>query len=586
MAMMETTINDLIEESKVRTARWALCIFFLTYFLTHASMWMNLPMAVVILCSLQILLTPKEFRSRGMPDPRQSHLYYRGRKQLSFDDPRLSTTPPPSPRWKKKIYSPVVEVAINDFVDKIIDDNVNSWYSKITPDKEFPELIRGVIMNALGEISARVKKINIVGLIRDIVDLMGDHLDSFRRNQAAVGTDLMKTLSSGERDKMLKGRLMASGELYTVLVSKESVYKVLPEIVSSILSLLLRPQEYQCPLVRTIARDILTSLVVQPLVDFASPEHINVCTKQFLREEQSVNHAKSSASDNQAKNINLTKVNEQKTTPSTEDESNPEQEDSSDWAQMPEVATQRRKALHIESQHCLKLKFRDLLSIANFAEQHEVWDFLSEFSKNYSFGESSSANVISVPILNLVDKVFQLNKGCWLRRQAFELSKNFFVFTMEDAVDGWLLMGIYCLWNEDKVAHGIRWAQDILWPKGVDDGEEALDQTDPSEETFQMAGQLGGEKVVEPSSFEQQLEAVAIQIKKFFFDTAPKTLVRFVKEILHMACPRDILYFTQSNICIKQLAIAILELIVRTVFPELQALPRMADQSNIECSLS
>ncbi|GMP38149.1 hypothetical protein CsSME_00009508 [Camellia sinensis var. sinensis] len=44
-------------------------------------------------------------------------------------------------------------------------------------------------------------------------------------------------------------------------------------------------------------------------------------------------------------------------------------------------------------QRCIQLDkyLRDLLSIANVAEQHEVWDFLSASSKNYSFGSSSSA---------------------------------------------------------------------------------------------------------------------------------------------------------------------------------------------------
>ena len=128
-------------------------------------MWMNLPMAILILGALRILLNQIEFRWKVMPDPRQSRLSYPDKKQLSLNDPRLSTTPPPL-RWKKKIDSPVVEAAINDFIDKILNDFViNLWYSLITPDKEAPELIRGVIMDALGEISVRVKEINIVDLL-------------------------------------------------------------------------------------------------------------------------------------------------------------------------------------------------------------------------------------------------------------------------------------------------------------------------------------------------------------------------------------------------------------------------------------
>ncbi|CAG7900913.1 unnamed protein product [Brassica rapa] len=988
MKAMET-IQDLIEEAKIRTVWWALCIFSVTYFLTHTSksMWMNLPMAILILGALRILLNQIEFRWKVMPDPRQSRLSYPDKKQLSLNDPRLSTTPPP-PRWKKKIDSPVVEAAINDFIDKILNDFViNLWYSLITPDKEAPELIRGVIMDALGEISVRVKEINIVDLLtRDIVDLIGDHLEIFRRNHAAIGTDVMKTLSSEERDERLKYHLMASGELYPALISPESEYKVLQKIVAGILSVVLRPREAQCPLVRTIAREIVTCLVVQPLLNLAAPERINEVLEiiiniikegnfeQFSGEEQSVYSASLSASDSQAKSTNLAKVNEQET-PSVDDERHPElriQQHSGDWARMLEVATQRRTevltpenlenmwtkgrnykkkehkkslktgssvstttgaeekavvhlpprvsvdkhslaqieedisrtasceggrhmyevgvrneppsdgnknrlkrsnstsdllqpetrlallgvgegplitdfytsayikhnenhtcdskspniVLHKESQQCSKLKCRvlgayfeklssksfavysiavtdtenktwfvkrrysnferlhrqlkeipnynlqlppkrifssstedafvhrrciqldkylqDLLSIANVAEQYEVWDFLRESSKNYSFGKSSSVmktlaavNVddamddivrqfkgvsgglmrkvvgspleendqvparhlswsvhdintqlaketatesmhssisdnedidklgentqgegrlvseangwhsdneldskcfpprvvrrlgepenmpfdkendykaksevrgfsdsqhadpstsvahsptgvpewnppnVSVPILNLVDKVFQLNRRGWLRRQVFWISKQILQLVMEDAVDDWLLREVCWLRNEDTVAHGIRWAQDLLWPNGVfftrvGDGQEASDRTDPSDNAFQIAGQLGGMKEVKPSSFEQQFEASrrASEIKKFLFDGAPTALVSLVGHNQYRRCARDIFYFTQSNVCIKQLTFAILELLLRTVFPELKDLLR------------
>ncbi|XP_010467336.1 PREDICTED: uncharacterized protein LOC104747406 isoform X1 [Camelina sativa] len=1003
MKAMET-IQDLIEEAKVRTVWWCLCIFSVTYLLTHTSksMWMNLPMAILILGCMRVLLNKIEFRWKAVPTPRQSQLSYLEKKQLSVNDARLSGIPPP-PRWKKKIDSPVVESAINDFIDKVLNDFVvNLWYSLITPDKEAPELIRAVIMDALGEISVRVKEINIVDLLtRDIVDLIGDHLESFRRNQAAIGTDVMKTLSSEQRDERLKFHLMASGELYPAVVSPESEYKVLQKIVAGILSVVLRPREAQCPLVRTIAREIVTCLVVQPLLNLACPERINEVIEivinlikegnfeQYTGEEQNVNSAPLSAFDNQAKNMNLTKANEQKS--SYIDDRHPElhvQQHSADWARMLEVATQRRtevltpenlenmwtkgrnyqkkeykKSLkkgslgsnsiegqkkqssnsktsngakenaiaqlppkasvdkqsqaqmaeefsksssyegghHIydadvrtescsdgnknrlkrsnstsdlnphpetslaligvsegplitefyttdlipkhndnyksdnksqsivlpkEGQHCLKLKCRvlgayfeksgsksfavysiavtdvenktwfvkrrysnferlhrqlkeipnynlqlppkrifssstedafvhrrciqldkylqDLLCIANVAEQHEVWDFLSEASKNYSFGKSASVmktlavNVddamddivrqfkgvsdglmrkvvgspleendhaparhlswsvnelstqlskesateslhssisdtedidkleentqgedifdseangwhsdnelnsksfpprvvrrlgepgnfpsakgsdfkaksevrgstdlqhvdpltalvhnptamppewmppnVSVPILNLVDKVFQLNRRGWLRRQVFWISKQILQLVMEDAVDDLLLREICWLRNEDTVAQGIRWAQDILWPNGVfftrvNDSQEVSDETDPSEKTFQMAGQLGGMKVAKPSSFEQQLEASrrASEIKKFLFHGAPTALVSLVGHKQYRRCARDIFYFTQSNVCIKQLTFAILELLLRSVFPEMQDLLR------------
>lgn len=65
-----------------------------------------------------------------------------------------------------------------------------------------------------------------VQCFRDLVDLIGNHLDLFRRNQAAIGVEVMAMLSSEERDERLKHHLMASKELHPALISPESEYKV------------------------------------------------------------------------------------------------------------------------------------------------------------------------------------------------------------------------------------------------------------------------------------------------------------------------------------------------------------------------
>ncbi|KAJ0009867.1 hypothetical protein Pint_34490 [Pistacia integerrima] len=176
-----------------------------------------------------------------------------------------------------ELDSPIVEAAINDFINKILKDFVvDLWYSEITPDKEVPELMRTIIMDAIGEISGRVKEINLVDLLtRDIVDLIGEHLDLFRRNQAAIGVDVMGMLSSEERDERLKHHLMVSKELHPALISPESEYKVLQRIITGVLAVVLRQREAQCPIVRTIARELVTCLVMQPIMDLASPACIN-----------------------------------------------------------------------------------------------------------------------------------------------------------------------------------------------------------------------------------------------------------------------------------------------------------------------
>ncbi|KAL6546067.1 hypothetical protein OROGR_009941 [Orobanche gracilis] len=218
------SIQDLIEEAKLRTVWWILCIFAVSYFLTHTSksMLMNIPIAILLVSGLRILFNEVELRWKVRNNIPTSYLSHLQKKQLYVTDSRLNYPPPP-PKWRRKIDSPVVEAAIEDFVNKLLHDFViDLWYSDITPDKEAPELIHAIVMDVLGEVSARVKELNLVDLLtRDVVDLIGNHLDIFRRNQAAIGVDVMGTLSCDERDERLKHHLIASKELHPALISPE-----------------------------------------------------------------------------------------------------------------------------------------------------------------------------------------------------------------------------------------------------------------------------------------------------------------------------------------------------------------------------
>lgn len=126
---------------------------------------MNIPIAILLVSGLRILLNEVDFRWKVRKLQQSTYLSHLEKKQLSANDSRLSTLPPP-PKWKRKIDSPVVEAALHDLVSKILQDFVvDLWYSDITPDKEAPDLIYGIIMDVLGEVSGRVKEINLVDLL-------------------------------------------------------------------------------------------------------------------------------------------------------------------------------------------------------------------------------------------------------------------------------------------------------------------------------------------------------------------------------------------------------------------------------------
>lgn len=124
-----------------------------------------MPVSILFVCALRILFNKVEFSWKVQQPGRQTYLSHLEKKQLSLKDARLSSSPPPV-KWRRKVDSPVVEAAMSDFIDKILKDFVvDLWYSEITPDREFPEQIHAIIMDVLGEVSGRVKEINLVDLL-------------------------------------------------------------------------------------------------------------------------------------------------------------------------------------------------------------------------------------------------------------------------------------------------------------------------------------------------------------------------------------------------------------------------------------
>ncbi|XP_057965277.1 LOW QUALITY PROTEIN: uncharacterized protein LOC131155848 [Malania oleifera] len=186
---------------------------------------------------------------------------------------------------------------------------------------------------------------------------------------------------------------------------------------------------------------------------------------------------------------------------------------------------------------------------------------------------------VSVPLLNLVDKIFQLKRRGWLRRQVFWISKQILQLVMEDAIDDFLLRQIHWLRRDDVIAEGIRWVQDVLWPNGtfllkLENSRSNIDDTEHTQRTRHSTNRSAGREASKLSSFELQLEASrrASDVKKMIFDGTPSTLVSLIGQKQYKRCAKDIYYFLQSTVCVKQLAYGILELVLISVFPELRDL--------------
>jgi sorting nexin-13 len=136
---------------------------------TSSSVWVNLPAAASLLIVFRYLSLDYEMRRKAAAYNNKS-----GSTSIqSSKKPIENTKAVAKFEWRAKVNSPVVEDAIDHFTRHLISEWVTDlWYSRLTPDKEGPEELVQIINGVLGEISGRMRNINLIDfLIRFLVSL-------------------------------------------------------------------------------------------------------------------------------------------------------------------------------------------------------------------------------------------------------------------------------------------------------------------------------------------------------------------------------------------------------------------------------
>ncbi|KAI5079555.1 hypothetical protein GOP47_0005034 [Adiantum capillus-veneris] len=289
-------LKGLVEEAKRRTILWAIFIAGFAYLLslTSSSVWLNVPVAAAFLILIRYLSFELEIRRKVHISSIPSHLSHLLKNQLSCDDLLLSSTT--SIHWRRKIDSPIIEEALDGFTRRIVQEFVtNSWYSALSPDQDVPEQIRLLVIDIFGELGQRVKRINLINLVtRDIVELVGGHLELFR--QARYSIRRFESLSSEDREKELKLALSKGNQLHPALSSPDSECKVLQKLMGGMVAIVLRPQDAQCVLMKGLARELLACAVLRPVMNLANPGFINKSIERAIISARAKSAVKNSGS--------------------------------------------------------------------------------------------------------------------------------------------------------------------------------------------------------------------------------------------------------------------------------------------------
>lgn len=270
------TVRDLAEEAKKRVVFLIVCVVGLSYLmsLTSSSVMVNLPAALVLIVIFRYLSLDFEMRTKAATYKGKQHSVSNAVQPLSAE---VSSIKIEKPDWRRKVSSPVVENAIDQFTRHIVSEWVtNLWYSRITPDRQGPEELVRIINGVAGEISCRIRNVNIIDLlIRDVIILLCSHLELFRASKAKIERQQLKPLHLEELDVQLKFILFAENKLHPSLFSAEAEHKVLQHLMDGLISFTFASEDLQCSLFRYIVRELLACAVMRPVLNLASPRFIN-----------------------------------------------------------------------------------------------------------------------------------------------------------------------------------------------------------------------------------------------------------------------------------------------------------------------
>jgi hypothetical protein len=133
-----------------------------------------------------------------------------------------------------------------------------------------------LINRAVAEIAVRLRRANLVNLLtRDLVDQFGHHLEVYRRAKDLIGPDVLDALSSSDQEERLRQAMLLQGELHVALTSPQAEYRVLRRLVGGLVTSALRPEEVQCSLLRILAREVVASAVLRPVMNLVNPALLN-----------------------------------------------------------------------------------------------------------------------------------------------------------------------------------------------------------------------------------------------------------------------------------------------------------------------
>lgn len=262
---------------------------------TSKSFWLNIPLAGFLIASGYWLFVQVSDKAAEQAKP----------KALKHAEPAAAfafPTAPPSGnksegKWKEQVNSPMVVQAWETLSGSIVQEFVyDLWWGHITPDTDFPKDIRRVLNSAFGELAARAQHADLKRmLLTDVSDLLQEQIELYRSTKQNIlqglSEEAFTQMTPQARERALLQEMKSEGNLHPALYPHEKGqftghYKVLRHMCEGLVALLMDRADYHKFMMRSVARDLLASLVFRPIMQHMTPYNINKVLLSALQERR------------------------------------------------------------------------------------------------------------------------------------------------------------------------------------------------------------------------------------------------------------------------------------------------------------
>ncbi|XP_022648046.1 sorting nexin-14-like isoform X3 [Varroa destructor] len=177
--------------------------------------------------------------------------------------------------WRGLIVSQEVDSAIEDILNKVLQEYVYPWYSQLSSDEIFVQELRIILRHVISALIKRVERVNLVQLITSkVIHIIAQHLDVYVRARRLYPDDK-------DIEKLVLSCLGPS--MHVVLKNRATEHQYLRKVTEKMLTQLIPGKYYHSQCAFALIREILCGPVFLNGMDvIADPDIINLILLIFF----------------------------------------------------------------------------------------------------------------------------------------------------------------------------------------------------------------------------------------------------------------------------------------------------------------